>query len=748
MATTFDRAVITRAGQALMQRAQLGETGITITGFGLGSGNWGSGEDLTRATALRSLKNNYEVSSSSTTDGGDMELKVLLVNAISGTSIVSTSYEMSELGIYAKDDEDNVILYGIAVPTGEPDEMPTYTGNNLVQIEQTFTIHWGDAEVTVDYGGAYALAEDLEALEDVVDGKADEATTLAGYGITDAYTKSEVDQAVSGSVGEHTGASVNSQTGVHGIRYYDDKLEVKDGNDWKEAAGSGGSTVTVKTEEILLVGMTCTLSIGGATYTERLTATGVGYASECVFKGVKETGAGTVSAYNGSANVTATVDVPYYGSYSAELIDGIPLTFSISTAETTLYGKTATISYDGVTKSVTIGSDGTASTRVKYSSDATATVTATDGSQTATTNVAVVSGTTEYDVTLSFVQIYGVEWDGTSTTAWSRTDDAAEFVDPVPAVNNGNGSSPFDDKMPWSGMKRVTDSAAGTLVEIPKFYYKWTRSGSRMKLQIADGAKDGFLVSPAHADRGDGNGERDVVYVGAYHCASSTYKSTTGVSPQVNMTRATARSGIHNLGSTIWQWDYAMLWTIQMLYLVEFADWNSQAKIGYGCGNNSSAETSGKCDGMTYHTGTNAANRTTYGHVRYRWIEDLWANVYDWCDGIYFSGANIYCIKNPSNFSDSSGGTLVGTRTTSSNYISKYTTPSATGFEYALYPSEVSGSDSTYVCDYCYYNASGVVLRVGGNYYQHQYRGLFCLNGNNAASVSGGNVGSRLQKLP
>lgn len=33
----------------------------------------------------------------------------------------------------------------------------------------------------------------VDALEDVVDGKADKATTLAGYGITDAYTKAETD---------------------------------------------------------------------------------------------------------------------------------------------------------------------------------------------------------------------------------------------------------------------------------------------------------------------------------------------------------------------------------------------------------------------------------------------------------------------------------------------------------------------------------------------------------------------------
>ncbi len=185
-----------------------------------------------------------------------------------------------------------------------------------------------------------------------------------------------------------------------------------------------------------------------------------------------------------------------------------------------------------------------------------------------------------------------------------------------------------------------------------------------------------------------------------------------------------------------------------MLYLVEFADWNSQKTIGYGCGNNSSTENNGLTDSMTYHTGTNASSRTTYGHVRYRYIEGLWDNVYNWCDGIYFSSANVYCIKNPANFSDTSGGTQVGTRSTSSGYISAWNKPTTLGFEYALYPSAVSGSESTYVCDRCYYDSSGVVLSVGGVYYRDQSHGAFYLYGYNGASSSGASIGARLQKLP
>ena len=363
------------------------------------------------------------------------------------------------------------------------------------------------------------------------------------------------------------------------------------------------------------------------------------------------------------------------------------------------------------------------------------------------------SATATAAVTVQYTTIYGAEWDGTSTTKWARTDAAELFTDPSPAVNNGDGSSPFDNLMPWAGMVRE-ERTGGTMVKIPKFWYKWTRDGAKMKLQIADGAVEGFLVSPAHSDRGDGVGERDFVYVGAYHCATDTYKSTTGVTPQASKTRAEFRASIHNLGSTIWQYDYAMYWTIMMLYLVEYADWNSQAVIGYGCGNGSSIENNGLCDAMAYHTGTNAASRTTYGHIRYRYIEGLWDNVFDWCDGIYFTPGSyvsyISCIKNPANFSDFYGGAGVGTRDAPTGWISGWTNPTTTQRElkYAIYPNAVSGSDSTYVCDRCYYDSSGVVLRVGGYYDQSQTHGAFFLYGYDGAAYSDARTGSRIMELP
>lgn len=356
--------------------------------------------------------------------------------------------------------------------------------------------------------------------------------------------------------------------------------------------------------------------------------------------------------------------------------------------------------------------------------------------------------------------IYGVEWDGTSRTDWTRTDDAASFGAPNPyyAGMSGTPSSPFDNLLPWSGMVVEEDANAGTVVKIPKFWYKWTREnatggyGGTMKLQIADKKTVGFAVSPAHRDRGDGTGERDYVYIGRYHCSTSDYKSTSGVKPKTQVNRETARTGIHNLGANIWQMDFSIWWTINMLYLVEFADWNSQTKIGVGCGNNSGAENSGASNAMPYHTGTKQSSRNTYGvGVQYRHIEDWWGNVLDWCDGIYFSGTNkadIYCINKPERFSDNSNGTKVGSRyTAGNNYAMNFTVSSSNSFPYAIYPRIVGGTDSTYITDYTENSTSGTTLRVGGCYEQNKKYGMFYTSGYSGTLLSQ-TIGCRLMILP
>lgn len=479
---------------------------------------------------------------------------------------------------------------------------------------------------------------------------------------------------------------------------------------------------------------------------------------------VVQTEAGsTVTAVSGDKKVTGTATD---GSFSAALPhDGeweVTATLGTGVATETMQAeycrtKTLTLTYYTLTVTVKAGStvtaqcgDKTVSGTVPESGSiklylpiaGTWTVTATLGDETAEGSLEV-SEYKDYPLELAYTHIYGASWDGTSTTKWSRTDEAADFTDPVPYVAGASSyGSPFDNLQPWAGMVK-SERTGGTMVSIPKFWYKLTQNGRGMSIQIADRAVEGYSVSPAHMDKGDGHGERDVVYVGRYHCASG-YKSKTGSLPLTNMTRSVARANIHGLGAAIWQCDFAMRFTLWLLYIVEFADWNSQAKIGYGCGPSSDTFAMGYTDSMPYHTGTDQSSRATYGGTQYRNIEGLWDNVWDWCDGCYYNSSGLNIILNPAKFSDGSGGTAVGVP--SNGLPSAFKVKTNGGFPVFI-PTSASGNNATYSCDYWYFGSSSPCLFVGGNYSHYSDFGLFFVYCNSASYYSGG-IGCRLQELP
>ncbi len=374
-----------------------------------------------------------------------------------------------------------------------------------------------------------------------------------------------------------------------------------------------------------------------------------------------------------------------------------------------------------------------------------------DGSATVTIEVAegtnhTAPGSKTCKVQVDVPHIYGVSWDGSSTTKWTRTDEAAGFTDPVPYTAGKTAaqcSSPFDNLQPWAGMVK-SSRTGGVMVAIPKFWYKLTKNGNGLKIQIATKATAGFSVSPAHMNRSDGKGERDVVYIGRYHCGSN-FKSNSGQTPKLNVTRANFRTSIHALGANIWQADFALRFTLWLLYLVEFADWNTQKTIGKGCGNNSAAQNMGYTDSMPYHTGTTQSNRDTYGlGTQYRNIEGLWDNCYDFCDGCYNNSNGLNIILNPNNFSDTSGGVSVGTPV--GGWPTAFNVVNQAGFPMII-PSAAGGGENVASCDYWHFSTSYPVICVGGNYGQNGDHGLFFVY-YTSATYSNVSLGSRLQELP
>lgn len=773
------KGVITNSGSELLAQWTAGKT-LTITRAAAGTGRVSEAAMLAQ-TALVSEKQTVSILSNKTTaQGQKLQLQV---------TPLATGYPLNQLGIWAKLDSGAARLIalfqtdtdaGVEIPskTDVPDYVYTFYG--LLE----FTGSGGTLQVTID-ASALVTAESMaaaikahnedenahEGIRQAITDKQDKITASGilkgdGKGGVTAQTFDTVPTensdklltsgAVAAALAKKAGLGtdgkvpvsqlpVNTPGGVAGLgadgKMDTDQLPINVPNGIPTLGADG----KLSADSLPQVGMTAQIVVTaptGSTVTATL-GTKVYTATESGGKwtfDVEDYGTYTIKATKNGQTATDTVTVSVVQQYTATL-SYFTATIHVSIDS----GSTVTCTKGSKTQSKTASATGTVDFTVTESG--TYTITATKNGETAEDTATITADGQTVNVKLAYRHIYGVVWDGTSTTVWSRTDEAASFVNPTPYRAGATSyGSPFDNLYPWSGMVRVTDAVAGELVAIPKFWYKWTKSGNSLKLQIADKETDGFHVSPAHADRGDGKGERDIVYIGRYHCNTNNYKSQSGVKPKANITRSTARTSIHNLGSNIWQSDIQMRMTIWMLYLVEFADWNSQKTIGKGCGNNSATENMGYTDSMPYHTGTTLASRDSYGiGTQYRYIEGLWDNVYDWGDGCYYNSNGLNIINTPSSFSDNSGGTAVGVP--SSGWPSAFTVATVAGLEWVIYPTASGGSETTYSADYWDFNASNPCLCFGGVYSQLGDLGLFCVNCDSASS-SYANVGCRLQKLP
>ena len=474
------------------------------------------------------------------------------------------------------------------------------------------------------------------------------------------------------------------------------------------------------------------------------------------------------------SNGKCALTVNYAGTYSVTATKS-GVSSSTASASVSTSGGSYTVTVKFCTLTVTIDSGSTVkavngSTTLTATSNGTAkfylpntgtwSVTATKNGETATGSVAC-SSYTGYTLELSYVKVFGVCWNyNAQSTALTRLKKATDpnglvnvdiTTNPAPAVGTGAGSSPFDNYLPWSGMDEynIINNAVSykkgqigfsrsnydTVVFIPEYYFRIIDDAANKKryFYIADKAKSGFTKHP-------GSGK----YVGRYNTISGYY-SKTGSQPLANMTRATARTNSKNKGSKWGQYDFASWCAVWLLYLVEFADWNSQATIGVGICNGSSMSNTGGTDGMSYHTGTAASSRTATGAVQYRNIENPYGNIWEWIDGVNFSDGTVYVCTTPASYADdtTAGYTNAGTKVQSNGFIKAIGLSSAA--PWAFFPTEVGGSETIYIPDYAYYNSGWRVLMVGGNYGNSTgLVGLFYFYASNASSVSSSNVGARL----
>lgn len=289
--------------------------------------------------------------------------------------------------------------------------------------------------------------------------------------------------------------------------------------------------------------------------------------------------------------------------------------------------------------------------------------------------------------------------------------------------------------------------------EYPKFYcqVKMTPQGRRYRIfsyknptkKIAMGIKphpvfkkpDGSYKNFEYLSRYEGshNGTRVV--------------SLSGKSPYTDITQGTFRDKCRAGRNTNWNMlTFEQVSMLQCLYIVEFGDLNSQAVLGQGRANTSSASATGTCNALGMRSGR-ISNDDANGNVCYRGLEDFYANLWDFIDGFMITDMGYHYTNDPSKFGNLSAMTLFPKTLNfkiPNGYVDKMEV--IDGYEHLLIPYGTTGSEKTYYCDNFWSHDTGEenVAFFGGAWDSGAFCGCFFLNCYNVASFSGPSVGGRL----
>lgn len=434
--------------------------------------------------------------------------------------------------------------------------------------------------------------------------------------------------------------------------------------------------------------------------------------------------------------------------------------------------------------------------------------------------------------------VYGIRRKITnnSNSAWERIFDSIGKVANA-TKNGGTVENDFDNLAPWSEIKSCNydlttkkinawfgdanfkfDGTNGDVfTHVPKTYWKIYQENDYDYVLLADYPRAGFIGV-------------DGFFVGRYNGSvvsdDGLLHTYSGLVPTTNKTIGAFRTLANALGDNFSQLDWRYF-VLQMLYLVEYANYNSQSMLGNGimsrkyvktivAENNTNraiigsasgyyvgqiirigtsdggtqiadarkitaieayedgsvagyalifdgaavniavdnfvctmAQLTGQCDTLGMKSG--CLNNDGYHAMIYRGVENLFANIWQWVDGINIISGKFYICKNHS---------LYASDTTENYKQLGYNALGTEGYGKELdldvdepffrFPKAVGGGSSSYLCDYYYNNASSVaegakrVAFVGGNFGSGADAGLWCWYFSYGSSSASWGVGCRV----
>lgn len=381
--------------------------------------------------------------------------------------------------------------------------------------------------------------------------------------------------------------------------------------------------------------------------------------------------------------------------------------------------------------------------------------------------------------------VYGLEWNKT-TDSYTRLGAAA-----------GKSRSFFDNIYPWAGIRRcvlndlgqivayygeagfVENGSTGqVMVRIPKFYYRAESFTDGYRWYISPKPQGGFRVHPAFIRNGV---EKDCIYLSAYEgclydVSASSYitndaqvadftagtgdklSSIAGAKPcsglTQNLTLPNARILAHNRGAGWELQDFLTVSAVQLLYLIEYANFNTQACIGRGVVD----KTDDGSTNMAINTGATSSLGNASGmatgtdglvSVSYRGIENFWGNIWKWVDGLNIQADCKPWIADHGFESDKFTSpytylneTLVGTNGYAKDILFN------SSIDYGFLATVVGGSETSYLCDYYYQATGNRVAILGGNWNYGSHAGAFWWRLDSASSTRSRSIGARLLYIP
>ena len=434
--------------------------------------------------------------------------------------------------------------------------------------------------------------------------------------------------------------------------------------------------------------------------------------------------------------------------------------------------------------------------------------------------------------------VYGIRRKITnnSSSTWERLFDSVGKVANA-TKNGGTVENNFDSLAPWSEIKscnydlttkkikawfgdanfKFDGSKGDVFTYYPKTYWKIYQENDYDYVLLADYPKAGFT-------------EIDGFFMGRYNGSvvadDGLLHTYSGLVPTTNKTIGAFRTLVKALGDNFSQLDWRYF-VVQMLYLVEYANYNSQSMLGNGiqsrkylrtlvAENNTNraivgsssgyyvgqiirigtsdggtqvadarkitaieaydengvtgsaitfdgaavniavdnfvctmAQITGQCDTLGMKSG--CLNNDGYHSMIYRGIENIFANIWTWVDGINMISGKFYICKDHS---------LYASDTTENYKQLGYNVLGTEGYAKELdldvdepffrFPKIVGGGSNTYLCDYYYNNANSIaegakrVALVGGSFSSGALDGLWCWDFHYGSSHAYWSIGARV----